>query len=289
VADLRSCVGHHAPVFIDQEGGRVARLKPPHWELFPKAEAFAQLWNTDSAAAEEACYLNARLLAATLLESGIDADCAPVADLRFPGAHDVIGDRAFGAAPQPVIALARAQAQGLMDGGVYPVLKHIPGHGRALADSHLELPQVDAPLEELEATDFVPFKALADLPYAMTAHIRFTAIDADQPLTLSKQGIRYVREELGFGGLLMSDDITMKALQGTPEALSEGVLDAGCDLVLLCNSNDELRERVAGACRELPAERMAVLPELTQPEVVEVAQLREQRDALLNMPQHAIA
>ncbi|MAR57002.1 MAG: beta-N-acetylhexosaminidase, partial [Rickettsiales bacterium] len=288
VRDLRACVAHEAPVFIDMEGGRVARLKPPYWELFPAAEVFAEAWLRDPQTAEDACYANARHLAETLTACGINANCAPLADLRIRGAHDIIGDRAFGESPKAVIALGRAQANGLMDGGVYPVLKHIPGHGRALADSHFELPQVTVSLIELEQSDFIPFKALADLPFAMTAHITYDALDSELPATLSPTAIDYIRHKLGFKGLLMSDDISMKALQGDLGSLSKDMIAAGCDLVLLCHSDSEMRQQVAEHCGTLPEARMAVVP-LLQAKPAKGDNWGAQCKALLQHAEHAIA
>lgn len=284
VADLRACVSHHAPVFIDQEGGKVARLKPPHWEEFPAAEVFAHSWKANPAQAQRACYLNARMMAKLLTDCGINADCAPLADIPAVGAHDVIGSRAFGHEAESVIALARAQASGLQDGGVLPVLKHIPGHGRAMADSHLELPTVDAPLEELEQSDFLPFKALKDIVFGMTAHIRFSALDDAQPISLSPKGIRYIREEIGFANLLMSDDISMKALNGPLDMLAEQTLDAGCDLVLHCNGSFEERQLAASGCRTMPDERYGLYEQAIRAismTETDIHALRAERDALL--------
>lgn len=219
---------HHpfAAILIDQEGGRVARLKPPHWRAYPAARLLGTA---------EAVRLNARVMAAELAAVGITTDCAPLADIPAPGSHDIIGDRAFGFSAEEVTPLARAQAAGLMEGGILPVLKHIPGHGRATSDSHHELPVVEASLELLERTDFAPFRALRDLPLAMTAHIRFTALDAAHCATHSPIVIRYIREKIGFNGLLMSDDLSMKALTGTYAERTRATLGAGCDLVLHCN------------------------------------------------------
>jgi beta-N-acetylhexosaminidase len=225
------------PILIDQEGGRVARLKPPHWRKYPPAKTFAALAKSDMAMARKATYLNARMIAQELQELGITVDCAPLADLPVEGSHDVIGDRAFGHDAQQVIELAQAQADGLMEGGIVPVLKHIPGHGRAFCDSHHELPVVDVSLEELRKTDFVPFKALAHLPMAMTAHVLYTAIDKDRMATVSPTAIRIIREEIGFNGLLMSDDLSMKAMQGDFTQRTKDVIAAGCDIVLHCNGD----------------------------------------------------
>lgn len=251
-SDLRELSGRtQLPILIDQEGGRVARLKPPHWPTFPPAKRFADLYAKDWETAERACYLNARLMAYELAKLGVSVDCAPVADVPVPGAHDVIGDRAFGHLPEQVITLARAQADGLTDGGIVPVLKHIPGHGRAHADSHLELPVVETSLDRLRDTDFVPFKALADLPMAMTAHVLYTEIDSRRPATTSPVAIQLIREELGFNGLLMSDDLSMKALGGDFTSRTEDALSAGCDVVLHCNGEMAEMQQIVGGLASL--------------------------------------
>jgi len=225
------------PILIDQEGGRVARLKPPHFPAFPPAAHFAKMAESDLASAKIATFENAKKIAEMLRELGITVDCAPLADVPVAGAHDIIGDRAFGHNPAQVSALARAFANGLVAGGVVPVLKHIPGHGRAFADSHLELPVVHTSIAELRATDFVPFKELSDLPMAMTAHVLFTAIDDKNMATVSPAAIRLIRDELGFDGLLMSDDLSMKAMVGNFTQRARDVLAAGCDVVLHCNGD----------------------------------------------------
>ncbi|MBY0354237.1 MAG: beta-N-acetylhexosaminidase [Rickettsiales bacterium] len=222
-------------ILIDQEGGRVARLKPPHWRHVPPAASFARVADTDMMAARQLVYLNARLIAEDLVACGINTDCAPLADIPSETCHDIIGDRAYGTTPSQVVTLGRAMAEGLLDGGVLPVLKHIPGHGRAEVDSHESLPVVNASLDDLLAQDFVPFMELADLPLGMTAHIRYTAIDQDLPATLSEKTIHMVRDKIGFKGLLMTDDLSMKALQGDLGRLAQDSLLAGCDLVLHCN------------------------------------------------------
>lgn len=245
VDSLRRAVGRvDAPVLIDQEGGRVARLGPPHWERRPPARAFGRLAESDGRAAREAAYLNARLIAADLATLGIDVDCAPVADVPVEGAHDVIGDRAFSHDPATVASLALAVCEGLIDGGVQPVIKHIPGHGRARADSHRELPVVDAPLAELEKTDFVPFRAMGFTAWAMTAHILYTAIDETQPGSASPRVIGdVIRGDIGFDGVLISDDIAMRALHGGVGERAASVLAAGCDLALHCTGDlDEMIE-----------------------------------------------
>lgn len=272
IAELQEVTENAAlPVLIDQEGGRVARLKPPHWREAPAAGCFAALYEQDREAAIEATRLNARLIAQELHGLGITVNCAPLADIPVPGSHDIIGDRAYGTTPEAVIPLARAMADGLLAGGVLPVLKHIPGHGRARCDSHEALPTVDSTRAELESLDFRPFKALADLPLGMTAHIRYTALDPNQPATLSPSVIRLIREEIGFGGLLMSDDLSMKALSGDLAALARQTLEAGCDLVLHCNGKmEEMRviaeaaaplSETASARAERAFDRLPALPE----------------------------
>jgi beta-N-acetylhexosaminidase len=246
-AALRDSVGRaDAPVLIDQEGGRVARMKPPHWRARPPARVFGALYGRDPEAGLEACRLNGRLLAADCAGIGVDVDCIPVLDVPVEGAHDIIGDRAFATDPQAVIALGRAQAEGLAAGGVLPVAKHIPGHGRALADSHVALPIVEASAEQLAREDFATFKALADLPWAMTAHVLYTALEVGQPATLSAKVIREViRGEIGFDGLLLSDDLTMRALAGTLADRTRASLAAGCDIALHCSG--QMREMLAVA------------------------------------------
>ncbi len=245
ITQLRDTVGDgKAPVLIDQEGGRVARLKPPQWQARPPAAVFGALHQAIPEAAREATYLNARLIAHDLAELGINVDCLPVLDVPVPGAHDIIGDRAFATDPGTIITLARAQIEGLIDGGVLPVMKHIPGHGRAGADSHLALPRVPATVEELSASDFVTFRSLDQCPIAMTAHVVYESIDPQRPATTSPKVIRdVIRGEIGFNGLLMSDDLSMKALDGPLSVRTKAALFAGCDLVLHCNGDmDEMRD-----------------------------------------------
>ncbi|MEX2630441.1 MAG: beta-N-acetylhexosaminidase [Tistlia sp.] len=238
VAALREAVGREAPVLIDQEGGRVQRLKPPHWRQAPPAERFAELHGRDPGRALELLRLNVRLIAAELAELGIDVDCLPCLDLRLPEGHGVIGDRAYGSDPAAVAALGRAACEALLAGGVLPVVKHLPGHGRATADSHLELPRVETDLETLRATDLAPFRALADQPLGMTAHIVFAAIDAERPVTTSPVALeRLIRQEIGFDGLLMSDDLFMEALEGSLPERAAASVAAGCDCVLVCHGS----------------------------------------------------
>jgi len=258
VASLRETVGDdRAPVLIDQEGGRVSRLKPPGWKERPPAARFGKVYGNQHEAGVEACYLNARLIAHDLAEVGINIDCLPVLDLPVEGADAVIGDRAFSRDPVAVIDLSKAQIEGLMDGGVLPIMKHIPGHGRATADSHLALPRVDTDAEELSATDFVTFRSLDTCPMAMTAHVVYEAIDAQRPATTSPKVIRdVIRGEMGFDGLLISDDLSMKALDGPLSVRTKAALFAGCDIVLHCNGNlDEMKE-VASELKPLDGQHL---------------------------------
>lgn len=249
---LRDCVGRDAPILVDQEGGRVARLRPPSWRKAPPAEVFAEMFLREPEAAIEATRLNHRLLAHELRQVGLDVDCAPVLDLRIPGADAIIGDRAFGDHPEPIGHLGRAAMEGLMAGGVAPIIKHIPGHGRANADSHLELPRVEEEHGLLSETDFAPFKALNDAPMAMTAHIVYADIDPENPATTSPDIVGdVIRGEIGFDGLLMTDDLSMKALSGTFRDRGEASIKAGCDLLLHCNGDPSEMRPVAEAAPEL--------------------------------------
>jgi len=253
VADMRDCVGRaDAPVFIDQEGGRVQRLRPPLAANYPPAAALGAIHAADPAAGLRAAWLMSRLHAIDLMRFGINANCLPVLDVPVEGAHDVIGNRAYAKDPAVVAAMGRAAADGLMAGGVLPVMKHVPGHGRAFADSHLALPVVDAPLDELRARDFAPFAALKDLPMAMTAHVVYTALDRDRPATTSPRIVSdIIRGEIGFDGLLMSDDVSMKALSGDFREKSRAILEAGCDVVLHCNGVMDEMKPVAAGCAAL--------------------------------------
>ena len=237
VAALRDSIDDpEAPVLIDQEGGRVQRLGPPHWPKYPPGAAYLKATN-DPLAARELVRLGARLMAHDLKALGITVDCVPVLDVPVPGSHEIIGDRAYALDPATVAVLGRAAAEGLLAGGVLPIIKHIPGHGRAFADSHHDLPVVHADLETLDAWDFAPFKALSDMPIAMTAHVVYSAIDPKRPATTSKKAIRMIRERLGFGGLIVTDDLSMKALSGSLTERAEAALKAGCDVVLHCNGD----------------------------------------------------
>lgn len=250
-AEIREQLSADAPILVDQEGGRVQRLGPPHWRAYPSAAAFERLGLDDDATARLA-WLGARLIAHDLRDAGLSVDCLPVLDTPGESAHGVIGDRAYSRDPRKVARLGRAAAEGLLAGGVLPVIKHIPGHGRARADSHLELPVVEAALAELETRDFIPFRANADLPLAMTAHVVFTAIDAERPGTLSKAVIeQIIRGEIGFDGLLMTDDLSMKALTGGFRERAEAAIGAGCDVVLHCNGDLDEAGAIAEGAGEL--------------------------------------
>ena len=241
-----------APILVDQEGGRVARMKPPHWQLRPAAARFGEVYMRDAEAAREAAYLNARLIAHDLRDVGINVDCLPLLDVPVDGADAIIGDRAFSTDPTTIIDLGRAVIGGLMDGGVLPVMKHIPGHGRATADSHLALPRVTTEQEELSATDFVTFRSLNQCPMAMTAHVIYEAIDPQRPATTSPKVIRdVIRGEMAFDGLLMSDDVSMNALSGPISVRAKAALFAGCDVVLHCNGKIEEMREVAQEAKPL--------------------------------------
>ena len=248
VDELRMSVGRaEAPVLIDQEGGRVVRLKPPHWRKAPPARLLGELYERDPERGLEAARLNSRLLAADVASIGCDVDCLPVLDVAFPETHAVIGDRAYASAPGAVAALGRAAAEGLLGQGIMPVIKHIPGHGRGTIDSHHALPTVGISLDVLERSDFLPFTLLADLPWAMTAHVLYTAIDPDAALTVSARGVqKVVRNQIGFDGLLLSDDLSMQALGGSLGERGARAIEAGCDIALHCNGRmDEMREIAA--------------------------------------------
>lgn len=253
VADMRDCVGRNAPILIDQEGGRVQRLRPPHWRSAPPLRQFGELFAIDPERAKQALRLNMRAIGAELADLGIDVDCAPCLDVPVPGAHDVIGNRALSEDTKVVVALSEAACQGLMDVGVVPVIKHLPGHGRAGVDSHEQLPQVESEHSALADHDLPPFKAVAQLPVAaMTAHVVYTAHDADQPATLSAKVIKeIIRQDIGFDGLLMSDDLGMKALSGSFKARAEASLAAGCDVALHCSGDWTEMQDVAAGCTAL--------------------------------------
>jgi beta-N-acetylhexosaminidase len=250
-AAFRDEVGRaDAPVLIDQEGGRVQRLAAPFWPAYPPARVFGDLYDADPPAGLAAARLVTRLIGEDLAKLGISVDCLPVADVPQPGSHDIIGDRAYHTRPEAAALLARAAMEGLMAAGVLPVVKHIPGHGRATADSHHALPVVDTPTAELRAIDFLTFAALADAPMAMTAHVVYSALDPDLPATLSPRVMGMIRDEIGFDGLVMTDDLGMKALSGSLRSLAERSLAAGCDVVLQCSGDlAEMAEAAEGAGR----------------------------------------
>jgi beta-N-acetylhexosaminidase len=276
VVEFRLAAGRHdAPVLVDQEGGRVARLRGPHWRHPPPATVFAALYARDPAAARRAATLNARLMAEDLHEAGITVDCAPVLDLPAPGAHDVIGDRAHGADHRVATALGRAVVRGLQAGGVVPVLKHMPGHGRAIADSHAHLPVVDAPANVILAQDARPFAALArERAWGMTAHILFTALDPDLPATISPAVIAFIRNRVGFRGFLVTDDLAMKALAGAPGRVARAAIAAGCDAVLECSGDPARTEAVLAETPPLARAGAARLAESTH----QAAMLRRRLD-----------
>ena len=252
-AALRETIGEaDAPVLIDQEGGRVQRLGPPNWTRYPPGRAYGELAANDPLLRREIARLGARLMAHDLAAVGVNVDCVPVLDVPEPGAHDIIGDRAYGVTCDEVALLGRAAAEGLIAGGVLPVIKHIPGHGRSQADSHLNLPVVEASHAALAARDFAPFRVNSDMPMAMTAHVVFTALDPHHPATTSRRVIRQViRGEIGFDGLLLTDDLSMKALSGGFSDRARDALAAGCDVVLHCNGQMAEMAAVARGAKPL--------------------------------------
>ena len=272
-AALRETVGWHAPILIDQEGGRVQRLGPPHWQKYPPGRAYGALATNDPLVKREVTRLGARLIAHDLLDLGINVDCVPVLDVPQRGAHDIIGDRAYGDTVAEVASLGRAAAEGLIAGGVLPIIKHIPGHGRAMADSHHDLPVVDAPVAELSEIDFAPFRVLSDMPMAMSAHVVFTALDGKRPATQSKTVINdIIRGDIGFGGLLMTDDLSMKALKGDFTQRTRRALAAGCDIILHCNGDPVEMEgimkgvkRLSGLARRRADAALARLARVPEP------------------------
>src|SRR6266478_197976 len=287
VRELRAAIGNpDAPVLIDQEGGRVQRLGPPNWPVYPPGAAFGVLYDIDRAAGLTAARLSARLMAADLVELGVTVDCLPLADVPVAGADAVIGDRAYGTEPDKVAAIARAVTEGLEQGGILPVLKHIPGHGRATADTHFRLPEVDTPKAELERTDFAAFQSLAELPMAMTAHVVFSALDPAQPATTSATIIQQViRGVIGFQGLLMSDDVSMNALAGSIAERTRAIFTAGCDIVLHCNGDlGEMRE-VAAETPELSGKALVrasrALASRKAPQTFDRLAARAELDALM--------
>lgn len=253
IEQFKSTILHDSPlILIDQEGGRVARLKPPHWPDYPSAGTFAQLAKENLAQAKQATYDNYACIAQDLTNLGINVDCAPSLDLLIPDADDIIGDRALGEKPEQVTVLAKEICRALMDHGVLPVIKHIPGHGRADVDSHLSLPVVHESLDILSTTDFVPFRELNNTTLAMTAHITYTDIDPQYCATLSPKVINIIRQDIGFSGLLMTDDLSMKALSGSFAERTTQALEAGCDIILHCNGKMEEMQEIASVTPIIP-------------------------------------
>ena len=273
-SELRACTGRNdTPILIDQEGGRVQRMGPPHWPKYPPARLFGDINRNDPATARDLCRTSAMLMAHDLLDVGINVDCLPVLDLPVEGAHDVIGDRAYAQNAEAVAVLGRAAAEGMLAAGVLPVIKHIPGHGRAGADSHLALPLVDASRRSLQNSDFVPFQCLADMPAAMSAHVVYSAIDPSSPATTSAKIIKtIIRRQIGFDGLLMSDDLSMKALKGSFAERTSSCFKAGIDVVLHCNGNlQEMRAvaahtpKLSGKAKRRAGSALARLNHLPEP------------------------
>ena len=280
VQSFREIVGWPAPVLVDQEGGRVQRLGPPHWPEYPPGARYGAIYDREVATGLAVARLAGRLIASDLNALGVDVDCLPLGDVPVEGADAVIGDRAYGTEPVKVAALAGAIAEGLMAGGVLPVLKHLPGHGRATADSHHKLPLVDTDRTTLEATDFAAFRPLNELPLGMTAHVVFSAIDPDAPATTSVTMVREViRGFIGFQGLLMSDDISMNALSGTIAERSRAAFAAGCDVVLHCNGDLREMSAVAGESPRLMGDAAkraeAALAQRRAPDDFDVAAARK--------------
>jgi beta-N-acetylhexosaminidase len=289
-ASLRETVGRaDAPILIDQEGGRVQRMGPPHWPKYPPGSAFGRIHANDPLVRRELTRLGARLIAHDLLSVGINVDCLPVLDVPIQGAHDVIGDRAYGRDPETVAVLGRAAAEGLLAGGVLPVIKHVPGHGRAFADSHLALPVVEASRQELERHDFAPFRMLADMPLAMTAHVVYTSLDPERPATTSRRVMgEVIRGHIRYDGLVMSDDLSMQALSGSIRERAEASFAAGCDVALHCNGKLEEMIEVAEASPTLAGEALrraeAAMGRIRhEPEPFDPVDARARLDAALAM------
>ncbi|PPB80008.1 beta-N-acetylhexosaminidase [Albidovulum inexpectatum] len=282
--DLRSCVGRDAPILIDQEGGRVQRMRAPHWrEWLPPLDHVARV---PPASRARAMWLRYRLIAEELHTIGIDVNCAPTSDVACAETHPFLYNRCLSEEADEVGVLARAAATGLMAGGVLPVVKHIPGHGRAVADSHLTPPRVSASVNDLRARDFVPFRALADMPMGMTAHVIFEAIDSVRPATVSETAIGLIRHEIGFDGLLMTDDLAMEALSGPVEARVVAALAAGCDVALYCRGDmrgNEAAVAAAGTLRGRARERaQATLQRRIAPDGIDTRALEAELEALLD-------
>lgn len=288
-AQLRECVGRaDAPILIDQEGGRVQRLRGEHWRNRPSAGAIGAIHRQNPELARTMAYENARLMAADLDEIGVNVDCVPCVDVPVEGAHNIIGDRAYGRDPWLVAALGQSVIDGMLDGGVLPVIKHIPGHGRAGADSHMELPVVNTKRAELEHSDFTPFRALSHAPLAMTAHVVYTDIDPDNPATTSKRIIdEIVRGFIGFDGALMTDDLSMRALKGSYAERVRASIAAGCDLILHCNRAFDTMKEVASATPVLSGKALdranRAMAALKPPKPFKRAEAQSRVDAALNV------
>ena len=293
VSALKGLVAHEALILIDQEGGRVRRLRPPHWPDYPPAARYAEVTN-DPSEEREMVRLGARLMAHDLTELGINVDCAPVLDVPQPGAHEIVGDRAYGMTPQAVAVMGRAACEGFLAGGVLPVIKHVPGHGRAGADSHTDLPRVDTKLEDLLIVDFYPFQVNADMPIAMTAHVLYRAIDKRNPATTSKKCLKIVRDVIGFDGLLITDDLSMNALSGTLEKRAKAALRAGVDVILHCSGQMAEMKQVVHVTSKLRGEglrraKAAIKRLLKTPEPLDVIDARARFDVVMARGQAASA
>jgi len=281
-SELRDAVGRDAPITIDQEGGRVQRLRGPTWTDWAPPLDFIRAAGD---AAERAMYLRYRLIAHELKALTIDSNCAPMVDLIVHETHDFLRNRCYGTSPGDVAALGRAAAEGMLEGGVLPVLKHIPGHGRTDLDSHFDLPRVHTELDELRETDFAPFRALNDLPVGMTAHVVYSAID-DAPATLSPETMALIRDDIGFDGLILTDDIGMEALSGTIAHIAHGALAAGCDVILHCNA--PLADRIACAnaagqmSQAAQTRAEAALAARRTPDDIDIAELTAELETLLS-------
>ena len=293
VSALKGLVAHEALILIDQEGGRVRRLRPPHWPDYPPAARYAEVTN-DPSEEREMVRLGARLMAHDLTELGINVDCAPVLDVPQPGAHEIVGDRAYGMTPQAVAVMGRAACEGFLAGGVLPVIKHVPGHGRAGADSHTDLPRVDTKLEDLLIVDFYPFQVNADMPIAMTAHVLYRAIDKRNPATTSKKCLKIVRDVIGFDGLLITDDLSMNALSGTLEKRAKAALRAGVDVILHCSGQMAEMKHVVHVTPRLRGEglrraKAAIKRLLKTPEPLDVIDARARFEVVMARGQEATA
>ena len=287
-SQMRACVGRDdAPILIDEEGGRVQRLRPPHWLSNPPGQILGKIYQRDASEGKRAAWLLSRLIAHDLLEIGVNVDCLPILDVPVVGVSDAIGDRAYSRDVDVISEIGQSVVDGLMAGGVLPIVKHMPGHGRAICDSHFELPLVTETLEELIVSDFKPFKALNKVAMAMTAHIVFEAIDANNPATTSTKMIdEIIRGTIGFDGLLMSDDISMEALSGDYVERTKSSFAAGCDIVLHCNGKMDEMLQVASATPELKGQALKraqfALSQLKPADNQDIAALRTEFDNLVS-------